>query len=196
MKKHEIITYSIDELCESAKDKAYENWLNSHETNYLYYEYEPVLNRFCEIFGIKLSNWEVDAYTYSYSYRAPDWEENLCGNRLAKYILNNFYSRLVSPKIYYSKNFFHNHKERESAIMVNRDCVLTGFFADDEILFNIYNCVDYIEKFASVEDLFDACFDQFFDCLRNELEYQNSMEYFIEDCEANGCEFLANGERF
>ena len=114
--------------------------------------------------------------------------------RLLKFIVNNYWHSLFKPKTYWHGKDFN--KQRRSRISVTEDCVLTGYCADMDILKPIYDFLKAPDKHTNLHDLMDECIGSFFRFCSRDVEYCTDEEAFEHDCEANGYEFLSNGEFF
>ena len=191
-RKYEV--YKVDELSDKAKENAYWKWLKGFE--YDASDNRATLKAFEEIFKVKVSRWNYDACTYNFQFISnySGEEEELCGVRLLKFIVNNYWHSLFKPKTYWHKKDFH--KQRRSRISVTNDCVLTGYCADMDILKPIYDFLKVPDKHTNLYDLMNDCIDSFFRFCRDDVEYASNEEAFERDCEANGYEFLSNGEIF
>lgn len=84
----------------------------------------------------------------------------------------------------------------QKSISVTNDCVLTGYCADMDILKPIYDFLKVPDKHTNLYDLMNDCIDSFFRFCRDDVEYTSNEEAFERDCEANGYEFLSNGDFF
>ena len=183
----EIVTYEVykvDELSDKAKDNAYWNWLKFFE--YDSSDNEATLKAFEAIFKVKVSRWNYDAYTYNFQFTSnySEEEEELCGVRLLKFIVNNYWHYLFKPKTYWHGKGFN--KQRRSRISVTDDCVLTGYCADMDILKPIYDFLKAPDKHTNLHDLMDECIGSFFRYCSKDVEYCTDEEAFERDCEANG----------
>jgi len=203
-------SYSIDELSEEAKEHAYNKWRNDD-----YYiwgdEVKATLNEFCRIFDIKMIDWSYDSCNYNYRFRVENDtldnnESNLHGIRLATYIWNNYAKYIAKGKYYslWSKTEKSERnpnmgklKNRHSKVMSEMDnCPLTGVCYDCDILEPIIDCLTYKRMFDSYEDLIEQCLKDFFSACREECEWCESMEYFIDEAQANNYEYDVDGRAF
>ena len=158
--------YKVDELSFTAKENAYNRWLAG-------YEYP----------------WQSENMATLKAF-----EGILCGVRLLKFIVNNYWHSLFKPKTYWHGKDFN--KQRRSRISVTEDCVLTGYCADMDILKPIYDFLKAPDKHTNLHDLMDECIGSFFRFCSRDVEDCTDEEAFEHDCEANGYEFLSNGEFF
>lgn len=62
--------YTFDELSDEAKENAYNNDHINHDFAWDD-EYRETLNRFCNIFDVKMHNWEVDYGGSNYRPKCP-----------------------------------------------------------------------------------------------------------------------------
>ena len=199
MRTETIKIYKFDELSETAQRRAWENgpdFSNDHAD-----EYAATLAAFEKAFDIKVYRYNVGypGTTFAYVKAGPAAEapENR-PLRLAAYMWNN-YADYIKKGRYYSRGRYVNgkyqYKFRYSRITFEMDnCPLTGVCMDYDILQPVIDCLHYKRFYNSIDDLFDDCLTDFFRAWENEIEYQNSFEYFAEMAEINEWEFLENGE--
>lgn len=158
--------YQITELSGEAKEKAYDEWLYSR----YYY---------------------ASHYSYDYRSRQDDSIDGLCGWRLATYLTNNHWSDLYTPKFYWN-----GRKGRKSRILVDTCCPLTGYYIDDCILDPIYKFLESPTETVTFDNLMNDCLDSFFRACRDDMESTQTLEYFTEESNANGWEYLSDGKLF
>ena len=188
MKIKEIKVYEFHELSSESQDQAIEYFANKIDfSSFWSMDYKNTLDKFCDIFDVKLRDWNIDTYSYDYRISSiPDTE--ISGLKLYKLIQNSFWDSLYSKKIFYK-----NDKKRKSKILLEQNDI-TGFCADYAILEPIY---DYIKKpnlKYNYKDLIELCLDSFFSYWLNDIEYQYSSENIKEFIEINDYEFLESGE--
>lgn len=200
MREKVIKVYTVKELDADAKEHAYEEWWKNDFYGW-YGENTATLEKFCEVFPVKVTNYEYGPYGPNFvSFHMTtdqDEVENLSGQRLATYIWNNYGYALFKGK-YYSKPMMRNedgtwkHKHRYSKIILETSCVLTGYWIDMEILAEVY---DFLKKPDSrtFRELMDDCFHGWTKAASADIEASRSMEAFEEDAEANGWEFEEDG---
>lgn len=181
MKTKTITLYTVDELSEKAKDRAWLDWQGSdyyHASD----DNRETLKAFCEDFGIALpSRWEYGGGGSSISFPSdatdrivgePDCEE-LRGIRLWKYLQNN--------------------RSRWDALR-RCSCPYTGYYMDEEIRGPL---LDFLKKPNQTQDL-----DQLiYECLQNwvqacdrDHEDYYSLESFEDTAKANEWTFRESGE--
>lgn len=184
--------YTLSELSDKARERAYRKWLDNYDYPFAY-DNRSVLRDFSDIFNLRVDHWEYDTSTYNYRFSTDNSGEvdELKGERLYKYIMNNFWSKLYLPKIFY-KSY---EKRRKSKVFFDNECVLTGYYLDDIILKPIY---DFLEKPTdkTYYDLMDDCLDGFFKACRDDYETCCSEENFADESEANEWEYRQNGDKY
>lgn len=215
MRTIELKLYKFEELSEEAKQKAIEDW-RSNDTEIAWAsENRQTMEKFAEIFPIKVTNWSYGGRGEGVSFRftADDCIEELSGQRLATYIWNNYKSDLFKGKYYRhlsdgSKRIFHKRIKSEqlknpgrrcdwfnayySGIILDHSCVLTGYCMDDDILDPIYKFLDKPTN-QNFRELLEDCFDEWIKACNRDIEWQNSDEYIIETIQANDYEFTEDG---
>jgi hypothetical protein len=188
MKTVKLNLYSFDELNESAQEKVIATWRDNDE----YFwgsENSESLEAFCKIFAIKIKDYDYGYRNYINSRFNLDLDILEFKNTLAyKYLWNNYKSDIFKSKYYYK-----NGKKRLSNIQLNDDCVLTGYYIDNEILAPIY---DFLKKpdNSSIENLLNDCLNNWLSACRKDYEYWLSAESIREDIACNDYLFLANGQ--
>jgi hypothetical protein len=205
MQTKTIEIYSINELSEKAKIKAYNDWLNN-----FYYAWasdnEASLKAFAEIFVLKIKSFEYDtcngnvSWDYNF-YENVDIIENLKGVRLYKWIMNNIYPHISQYKNYWltSKtkinpiNNFPLSIKRTSKIIKETNCPLTGYCMDNAILQPILDFIKTPDLSINLTDLIKQCFNEWVKACCEDCERSCSMDSFIEECESNDYTFRING---
>lgn len=175
--------YTYDELSDTAKEKAYECFLNEEYNwgcptlDYWADDMCGTMEEFGRIFEVGYKDWEVDynGYIIAGVLRYPShsiWynydNDELKGARLMAYIWNNFGDYIERGK-YYSKRFVN--KYRRSKVTMSRDCVLTGVYYDNIILAPIYDFLDGKgDMNMTAHELLEEC-------------YYGLLKAFVEECE-------------
>ena len=199
MLAHTIYTYTFDELSEEAQHRAWEREYCNYSEDYSS-EYRATLEAFEYLFDIKVYNWSVDEWNYTFDFHKAERAE-ACpdGNplRVARYIWNNYADSITRGK-YYSIGHYINgkysYKSRHSKILLEMDnCPLTGTYTDTDILRPVIDCLHYKQFFDNYDDLITTCLDSFFCSWKKAIEYTNSFEYFEELATINEWQFLDNG---
>lgn len=185
--------YQITELSEEAREKAHQEWLD----NVYFYSWTDenryTFDTFCRQFGFVYTLVGYNAYSHIYtphSYR-EDCINGLSGWRLATYLINNHWSDLYTPKY-----FWKGMKGRKSRIFIDTCCPLTGYYIDNYILAPIYDFLKSPSENVTFADLMNDCLDSFFRACRDDMESTQTMEYFVEECNANDWEYLSDGKLF
>lgn len=188
MKTVNLNLYQFDELSEKAQEKVINSWRENDE----YFwgdENAESLNAFCKIFAIKIKGYDYGYQNYISASFNLDYEiMELSGLKLHKYLVNNYLNDIYKPKYY-----FKNSKKRLSKIQKHNDCVLTGYYIDNEIMAALY---DFIKKpdNSTLESLLNDCLNNWLIACRKDYEYWISAESIREDILSNDYLFLANGE--
>ena len=189
--------YTFDELSETAKEKAFEEWLKYAEYFFAHDNAES-LKKFCEIFPVKVKDWEY-GYRYDISARFdidPNAEE-LTGVRLQKYLWNNYGSLIYQGK-YYSKGQYkdgkYTYKQRRSKVLKQTDCVLSGYWIDYELLKPIYTFLDSRNPSGTFEDLLQDCLNSWLIACQKDYEHFFSYDNFQEEMTETDNEYTEEGK--
>lgn len=106
--------FKLNELSAKSQETAYERWLNNFEYFWAD-ENRSTLDDFCKLFDVRVYDWE---YGCNYNYRfdiTNDDAEELCGLRLWKFLMNNFWNFLYERKVFSTGN-----KKRKSKILYEK----------------------------------------------------------------------------
>jgi hypothetical protein len=203
--------FTVKELSDKSKEKAYQKWLQRYEYPWCSENLDS-LKAFCEIFPVNVKD-----YAYGESGREyvksefqpiriashycyyEDYEE-MSGQRLATYIWNNYRKELYMGR-YYSKGVQYKAdgsrtlKNRRSKIMLVTDCVLTGYSVDNAILGPIYEFMRKPDN-TTFPELLDKCLNAWTKSCSEDIEAATTMEAFEEDAEANNWEFYMDGRMY
>ena len=202
MKIIQVKLYRFDELSPEAQRRAFSAWDSSLTLESRSSDYRATLKAFEDIFDIKVYRYNVNDWSYDYGYvttgramEAPEGD----GFRFARYIWNNYYSAVAKGKYYSTGGRYegghYTYKFRRSKIQMRLDnCPLTGFFADQDILSPVIDCLQYKRFFADFRELIDACLAAFFQTWRTDIEATTTPEYFADEAEANEMYFLESGD--
>ncbi len=172
MKTVSINLYSINELNEAAQQKALEKFNYSAEYNWADDAIES-LKKVTEHFNAELSDYSIDwnnAHQSSVRFTVSD--DELSENELSDLI--------ISMGTY-----------NVETLRGNGDCKFTGVCFDENVCDGIRAA--YFGGERDIKELLKAGYWTWIkDCV-NDFEYQQSMESFIETCEANEYTFEADG---
>jgi len=215
MKTIEIQIYKFDELSESAKQNAINEYRKNDSYDFIYSDAENTVKAFCNAFNVKTSyrSW-LDCNTSN----IEDDILNLTGLRLRKYLINNFGSTLYKRKylkigkVTEAKKPFHPmRKNNEIKHGLNKgkfytsyysnfsnlgnDCNLTGMCYDCDIMQPIYDFLE-LRSFdnTNFEDILNDCFDAMRKTIDNEIDYRYTEEFIIEEIKANDYDFTVDGQ--
>jgi len=211
MRTIETKVYTFDELSDSAKEKAIENWRNS-ETEYAWSaEWMDSLREFCRVTGIELRDWSIGPYSYSYiktEYRPSyDFEnEDIKGWRLRTWLIDNWLPLFATGKYYSTSKQVdgkYYYKSRHSNIMIEHDnAPLTGFMGDTDLIAPVLDFINRKGELFSLrsweqidlDDIVQESMNNFISGYNADMEAQDSDEYIEDTIQANGYEFTAAGD--
>jgi hypothetical protein len=201
MREETINIYGIKELSEEARNRAFHNFYSAEVYPYED-KNEEVLNKFENIFPIEVNNWSYGGYSnyIRFNMTCDDGISELKEIRLLKYIWNNYKDNIFKGKYYstngyYDKNNKYHYKYRHSKIILNTDCVLTGYYLDMDILQSIY---DFLNKPSDIsfKELMEKCLNSWINTCNKDYENYFSMENFIEMSENNNWEYTKEGDLY
>lgn len=205
--------YKFSELSKQAKQNAIDWWRNGETFDYLYQEANDSLEKFAEVFGIK-----IDQYDFQEHYRSEyrfDIEDNileLTGQRLATYIWNNYRNSIYKGKYYgklvktfkdgsqipVSKEYPNGtrHVKRYSKCQISSCCPFTGVCYDDDLLYPILQFMEKPNNKTDFKDLLEDCFLSLNKSVNGEVEARMEDDAVAETIEANEYEFTKDGNIF
>ena len=208
MKTVEINICKFSELSEEAKGSVINKWRNNGiDVNYIYDEAYATVNKFNELFGI---NEGSRSWLDFNTDHIDDSILELKGIRLRTYIINNFWHGLYKGKYFslwskkdisfkHYKNGYPVLKSRNSKVIFDNSCTLTGVCYDHSMLQPVYDLIEWNEKSdynsnLDFESLIEDCFHNLKSDLESEVEYMNSDEAITETIEANDYDFTEDGD--
>ncbi len=198
----EYKVYKYEELSKEAKERAL-NKFNSEDTYPWYEENKEVLKAFSEIFPISIDGWEYGYHKYVDFSMECEYEEieEFTGIRLVKYLWNNYKNDILkgkyySTKGYYDKNKKYHYRYRYSKIILNYDCVLTGYYLDMEILDPIYKFLDMPNDTITFKELIEECLTSWVNACDDDIRNYYTSESLEELSQDNEYEFLEDGTIF
>lgn len=154
----EVPVFTIGELSEKARDKAHSDYL-ACGFDFDYSDNISTIKSFCDLFGVRLNDWEVCEYRYDYTVEIPN-------------------QRGITKK--------------KAVGMVNSWETGQGYFLASIACDAIKNTWENGDIKRAIEEALDSMFKAY----QSDLEYQESIECFVESCEANSWTFLESGELF
>ena len=216
MKEITIKLYTFDELSDEAKKRAHETFLSTGDYWGASDDATATIKKVEELFGIKLSDWEIGSYNPRYptvTFENSRWYNDaldLKGNRARAYLWNNFGKVLLTGR-YYSK--WRGTKHAHSRLFFNRvydgTCPLTGVCFDCDALDPMaYFCFGVVwngekrvpsgrslraDNAVTVKSVIQDCVYSMFKAFNADCEASESMDYFAELCEVNGWTFEEDG---
>ncbi len=201
--------YKFNELSKQAKENAIEQHRNNGYDNQHYFdEITDSVKAMVELFGIETGRQWSDLKLGN----IDDSIMELKGVRLYKYLVNNYYNELFTPKYLKCldrelkcKQFIcklnTSHKGEKYTMLYSKQykdnsCVLTGICYDNDILQPIYDFLKKPDKDTTFESLFNDVESAISKCYDNTEEWVNSDEFIKDEIEANELEFTKEGKRF
>lgn len=206
MKTIKLNIYNINELASEAKQKAYNNWLETVEYPWNT-ENVSTLDAFVEVFPVEITYWEYDSYNgfINFELTCNDDIAYLSGIRLMRYLYNNYFYTLYKGKYYslWSKKEKSNHnpqigklKSRYSKVMFEKSCSLTGYYMDNEILEPIYSFLEDPKSYVTFHSLMKKCLNSWVNACVEDHKYCTSMDYFIEEALDGDYEYYEEGRPY
>jgi hypothetical protein len=176
-----IIGYSpqeLKELNERGFERALENWRSSQEEIFWTDEIIESMKATFEHSGIALRNWSIGAYSHSHvEFDMESDVKELSGNRAMAWLENNLLGGLREKRTFIQRvtkyvtwNDFTQHNQIPS-------CPFTGYCADEDFIESLMND---IKSGDTLRDAYSNLADVARKLFENELDYQTSEEYFLE----------------
>jgi len=199
MRKIEICIYTIQELSEKAREKAFQDFCNTDlfpfgSDNLL------TLTEFVKIFPVKVNKFTYveGNYFIDFSFTEDLKIENLKGIRLLAYIQNNYHKYLYTGKYFYTSrpNVPGYSQKRQSKVLFSDCCTLTGYYIDQDILDPIYQFIKKPSDNNTFYDLMRRCLKKWITACNTSYEDYYSMENFIDMSESNNWEYTEEGEMY
>ena len=192
--------YSVEELSEKALSRACDDWCMNSDYPWGE-ENRKTLLEFERIFPVEVTDWEYGGgYKYvRFNMTCDDEVAELEGFRLATYIWNNYKDYIYKGK-YYSKGKYvdgkYTYVSRHSKIKLEKDCPLTGYYLDYDILKPIYDFLDSSRQSVTFRDLMEECLDSWINACTGDYDSYYSKDNFIETAKDNEWEFYENGKKY
>jgi len=224
MRAIEVILYKIGELSDASKERAHEAYLNSGHHEYFWSdEWRESLEAFAKEFNIKIKDWSVgqrgEGVSWELYHDTVDGVLALKGKRLLAYLWNNHRDAISQRK--YLKHGDNWTNPGPSHRMVkwtkitggpnkgfcyrsyfsniqkdNNNCPFTGYCADNSLMYPIWELWNKYDPDTTFDTIIDRCFEEWVKDYKADMEYQDSLEYFIDHAEANDYEFTIDGKRY
>lgn len=204
--KGDFRVYNYSELSKEAKERAYNDYSDNPEfqemvSGWEWRDAEETIKQFERVFDVEVHwNFELGNYCVRRIKFGNSWQnERLSGERLRRYIVNNFYDCITSPRTMYSRKSDYRVR-RTSKISVERfNCPLTGVCYDNAILQPIFDFIDgrshYDRGGCPCAYLIEDCFNSLFKDVQSSIEGYLSKEYFEEEI-AMGTLYFKDGTVF
>ena len=188
--------YSYDELTQEAKEKAHMDYRNNQEYFWLD-EIDNSIKAIGSLLDIELEVRDIYCNTFRGFFDYPCDLEDLSGSRAIAWIHNHVDFKKPAYKLRSHKGYKKGMRHA-LPLSLMEDTMLTGYCAD-YILHEAYKLfIERLRKHPTLKlnDFFELLADAAAKEYENEVDYQNSEEYFADLCEANDYTFLADGTFF
>ena len=221
MRTQEITIFSFEELTPEAQQRAIEKYRNSNYNDFCGQEYEDTLKKFSSIFPVKVGNWQVNPWGYSYcdmESQASNEVNDLSGLRLFKYLINNFGGNLYKRKylgclktqdqpraphkMIKNREISAGTNKGKFYALVYSNCQteqiynLTGVYTDESILQPLYDFLRAPYKNTTFADLMEECGNAWAKSFAKEIEHESSDEYISDILINNDYEFTEEGNLY
>lgn len=198
----EINIFTFDELSDSAKDTVrYSGIVGDHWNS----EGWESLKKWSELLGFTYRDVNIEHFyverleaTTINQYCHCDYDNELTGDRLRKWIINNHGSSLVKGKFYATPGKYvdgkYTYKKRHSNIIMDVNCP-TGYCLDYDFIEPLLQFLNEwgTGKYTTYEDVIMDCIRSWAKSLYADIQSQYEDEYISDYCEANEYRFLEDG---
>ena len=191
MKTVTINYYTIKELKELSQEgfnNAHSNYIHAKQREQYNWtdEVTSSLEKFLELFNCSWYSWDADYSGVEYGEGEiviydEDTDEDIY------YSLNELHGEML-------KNYLQENHQDEISKWDN--CPLTGIVFDNTLLEPFHKFLtgeDYQDY--SLKDLIEKSCEDLMEDVQNDIEYQETEAYFIEECEAYDWHFDINGNQ-
>ena len=195
-----IKLYSASELRDQYPDgfeNALEHWRDSQDEIFWMNETIDSLKALIKASGLYLRDWSLGTESYR-SYINIDWELDvaiLSGQRAMAWLENNLLSDLrikKNTKDYLKYNNGYIEKSlRPYSVGKIPPCPFTGYCADDTYLDSL---IKDITNGCTLEEAYNNLAGVCSRMLENDLDNQNSEEYFLDHADVNQYQFTEDGQ--
>ncbi len=219
MRTVETKIFDFNELSDSAKETAFENWLEGRQNNSYAWsdEVSSIIDHIENETPIRVEDLTYDTCNYSYylgvsGYHGKDDDKyHVTGLRAAKIVLAMYYD-ITKQNLYYVKeldkhsgklkfNYLEKrylsekYSKRLTAFYSYEKC-FTGYGDSETFSRGLLDSVrNNTSKDYTVLDHFTAAFNRMFKSVVSDYEALQSKEYFIEN-DAYYYDYLENGEQY
>ena len=192
MKEITMKVYHFDELSTEAQEFVLDERQRTHDYSWEY-ENRKTLEAFEKLFDISVD------FVYGYEYNLDfivktnhDYDEDeFTGVRLYKYLQNNFVEYLREPKVRTNSN--DTKKYYSKVFSQYKDCPLTGYYIDEDILDPIHDFLRYPDSKVTFVYLMEKCISNYLKVAQDDYESYYSKEYVSDDCNDRGSLFFEDG---
>jgi hypothetical protein len=204
MRQEVINIYKFHELPAESQAKAVERWRDANYEEQFYGSDEALesIKKGLDAFSCDLRNYSIDWSNPNgsdFTIRYPENAEELTGNRLRTWLINNADSGTLTKPKHYGKYISgakgqKGRYQRYSRILkTESSCPFTGVCYDESFLDPIRKFIQKPDNSTLSDLMEDACIAVNRD-IESEIEYQNTDAAIIETLEANDYEFYLNGK--
>ena len=181
--------YEFDELSADAKEKAINDYRESHyDEDYPWWEeVRDTINEIGKHLGMN-PDWEISLCSYSH-IEFDGNTEDLSGVRAYKWIFNNW----IEP-LYTARSFYHGMTcKRKSKVFFRMDCPFTGYYLDENFVdaWNEFAAEIKAGKDLSIDDFVQMVGEKLCEAIVDDWEYTTSDEYIQDELRQE--EFFGDG---
>jgi len=203
----EMPIYTIQELSEKAKEKAFNDFCNTDLFPFGS-DNEKTLTEFVKIFPVKVNKFSYGNGNYfiDFEFTGDLKIENLKGIRLLAYLQNNYFSSLFTGKWYYGEKYWANvtpknkdsrlKYKRQSKVLFSDCCTLTGYYIDQDILSPVYDFIKNPLEKTTFYDLMRRCLKKWITACNTSYEDYFVMDNFLDMSESNDWEYTEEGDLY
>lgn len=195
----QVNVYTVEELKEqfpNAFEYAHGKFRKYIASDRLPWQYEIMdsMKAVFETANVKLTDWEISDCSYSSVEFDMDSEvKELEGNRALAWLENNLFWKLRETRPFQKRVKYYNDKPYNFTHFGKmKDCPLTGYCADEDFLDSL---IEDIKGHCTLSDAFHNLADVASRLFRNEYEYTQSEEYFIEEASNNDYQYTEEGKK-
>ena len=204
MRTETTTIYKFDELPSEAKATAIEKFRESNYDLPYFWTGEALeaIKKGLDAFQCDLKNYSIDWSNPNgsdFTIRYPENAEELTGNRLRTWLINNADSGTLTEPKHYGKYISGEKGQRgryqrcSRILKTESSCPFTGVCYDESFLDPIRKFIQRPDN-STLSDLMEAACIAVNRDIESEIEYQNTDEAIIETIQANDYEFYLNGK--